>query len=243
MIGCCAAAKRTLHSTDSPGAAEFGEWEGLRLNGGALALDLGAEAGGEVGAVFAHRVEIDLGVDLQADPGAGDELAGRADAAEGARFLGQRGEAVPDVGADLLELADGIELQIHEDERQIAITQEKVGAAEGLVGSAAADPEESLADVDARRLRIEGAPSIDQRCMAIFADGLAENLVEHQSASRPGGFGHQLDHRAGGKSGFIEARDAGFVILHGHGSPLGTGMRPRKTFPKQLTKLDDFGVH
>lgn len=213
------------------------------MNGGTLALDLGAEAGGEVGTIFAHGAEIDLGVDLQADPGAGDELARRADAAKGARFLSQRGEAVPDVGADLLELADGIELQIHEDERQIAIAQEEIGAAEGLIDSAAAYPEEALADVDACRLGIEGTPPIDQRCVAVLTDGLAEDLVEYQSASGPGRLGHQLDHGAGGKPGFIEAGDAGFVILHGRRRPVGTGVSLRETFPKQLTKLDDFGVH
>ena len=54
-------------------------------------------------------------------------------------------EPMPESGGDLTELALGDEVEIENDEWEIAVAQEEVGALEGLLGFGAAEPDEVAA--------------------------------------------------------------------------------------------------
>lgn len=104
------------------------------------------------------------------------EATGEGEAAvrsgdEGARSQGDEGragvarlnfEAMPEGVGDLAEFAFGDEVEIEEDEGEVPIAEEKVGAFEGLLGLGAAEPDEVAALGVAVRAGVEGVSAIDE---------------------------------------------------------------------------------
>lgn len=69
---------------------------------------------------------------------------------------------MPEVVGDLAEFAFTDEVEIEEDEGEVAIAQEEIDALEGLLGFMAAEPEEETALFVAVGGGIEGIASIDE---------------------------------------------------------------------------------
>ncbi len=80
----------------------------------------------------------------------------------GARVASLNLEAMPESGGDLSQFAFGGEVEVEEDEREIAIAQQEVGALEGLLGFGAAEPNEVTAFFVPVRSGIEGVAPVDK---------------------------------------------------------------------------------
>ena len=95
--------------------------------------------------------------------GAGDHRARGEDEAGDAGGLDGALEAIPLRGGDAAEFGVGIAAEVEDDEREIAIAQEEIGAAEGFIGSAAADPEQAGKHGFASGGGVEMIVPVDQR--------------------------------------------------------------------------------
>jgi hypothetical protein len=115
----------------------------------------------ELGAGEVEVVEGEGGGEGEAEVGVGDNFWGGGEGEEGGTgFFGEGAEAVPGAGGDALEFAEGVELEVEEDEGEVAVAEEEVGGFDGLDGVVAADPEKMVKG--AMRLRVERIVAIDQ---------------------------------------------------------------------------------
>lgn len=80
----------------------------------------------------------------------------------GSGFAGLDLEAMPEGGGDLAELAVRGEVEVEENEGQVAIAEEEVGALQGLGGLGAAKPDEAAAEFVAVGGGVEGVASVDE---------------------------------------------------------------------------------
>lgn len=96
------------------------------------------------------------------ESGAGDEVFGSEDEEGDAGLFGEIAEAVPGRGGDLAELFERVELEVEDEEREVAIMEEEVGATEGFVGAVAADPEETGTRSRAVGGGVEGVAAVDE---------------------------------------------------------------------------------
>jgi hypothetical protein len=79
-----------------------------------------------------------------------------------AGLFGEVAEAVPGRGGDLAEFFERIELEVEDEEGEIAIVKKEVGAADGFLGIVAANPEEAGAGGGAVRSGVEGVAPINE---------------------------------------------------------------------------------
>jgi len=105
---------------------------------------------------------------------------------------------MPDGRRKTLELAGRREVQIEEDEREVAVAKEKVSALDGLGNLAAADPEELLTLEIAVGGGIEGIASVDEGEGEIAFFG--EELGNEQSHALAGMWGDDFVEAAGFES-------------------------------------------
>ena len=92
---------------------------------------------------------------------------------------------MPEVGGDLAEFAFADEVEVEEDEGEVTIAQEEVGALEGLRGFVAAEPDEVAAWFVAVGSGVEGVAAIDE------GDGEVTGFVEEfrdEEGDAGGGF-------------------------------------------------------
>ena len=112
---------------------------------------------------------------MQPEVGAGDDLSGGECDEGGGGLFGEVAEAEPGGARDFLEFFGFVELQVHEDEREVAVAQEEVGRSDCLGGFAAAYPEELLAEFGAGARGIEAVTAVDENDGALVTDGCVEN--------------------------------------------------------------------
>lgn len=95
----------------------------------------------------------------------------------GSGIAGLDFEAMPESGGDLAQFAFGDEMEIKEDEREISVTQEEIGALEGLLGFGTAEPDEMAAFFISIRGGIEAVAPIDkgEREVAFFVEELGND--------------------------------------------------------------------
>jgi hypothetical protein len=79
-----------------------------------------------------------------------------------AGLFGEVAEAVPGRGGDLAEFFERIELEVEDEEGEIAIVEKEVGAADGFLGIVAANPKEAGAGGGAVGSGIEGVTPINE---------------------------------------------------------------------------------
>ena len=151
----------------------------------------------------------------------------------GTAFAGLVAETMPSGGGEAFEFPGGREMKIEEDEREVAVAEQKVGALDGLGDLAATDPEELLAFEIAVRTGVEGIASVDE---------------SERKVSLPGKkFGNQQGHALAGMRGddFVEA--AAFKgKVRGVGSFLrrrGGTMRGRELLTKLTAEIFNFQKH
>lgn len=80
----------------------------------------------------------------------------------GPRVAGLNFKAMPKSGGDLAELTFGDKVEVEEDEGEVSVAEEKVGALDRLLGFRAANPDEAAAFFVTVRGRVEGVASIDE---------------------------------------------------------------------------------
>ena len=80
----------------------------------------------------------------------------------GTRFAGLDFKAMPEGCGDLAEFAFGDEVEVEEDEGEVSISKEEVGALDGLLGFGTTDPDETAAFFVAVRSGVETVSSIDE---------------------------------------------------------------------------------
>lgn len=98
----------------------------------------------------------------EAKSGTGNERPGRKGEESGAGTAGEVAQAVPGRGRDPAEFPKGVELEVEDDEREVAIAQEKIGTAKRFPAVLAAHPEEAGTGGGAIRGGIEGVVPIDE---------------------------------------------------------------------------------
>jgi hypothetical protein len=96
------------------------------------------------------------------ESGAGDEVFGGEGEEGGAGLFGEVAETVPGRGGDLAEFFVGVELEIEDEEGEVAVVEEEVGATEGFFGIAAADPEEAGTGSEPVGGGVEGVAPVDE---------------------------------------------------------------------------------
>lgn len=89
-------------------------------------------------------------------------MFGSEDEEGDAGLFGEVAEAVPGRGGDLAEFFERIELEVEDEEGEIAIVEKEVGAADGFLGIVAANPEEAGAGGGAVGRGVEGVASINE---------------------------------------------------------------------------------
>ena len=94
--------------------------------------------------------------------GAGDEVAGGEGEEGGAGLAGEVAEAVPGCAGDVLEVAEGIELEVEGEEREVAVAEKEVGATERFIDVAATDPKEAGTGLGTVGGGVEGITSVDE---------------------------------------------------------------------------------
>ena len=171
--------------------------------------------------------------------GAGDDLPWRECDEGGGGLFGQIAQAEPGGAGDLVELFGFVELQIHEDEREVAVAQEEIGGLDGLGGLAAAHPEELLTEFAAGCSGIEGIAPIDQDDGALVGDGGVEDTGDEETATtgRDGAGTGDFGESATGDANSIEAGGTGFdgVTRRALGSLVGV----RKLLAQAFAELQD----
>lgn len=109
---------------------------------------------------------------------------------------------MPEVGGDLAEFAFADEVEVEEDEGEVAIAQEEIDALEGLLGLMAAEPEEATALLVAVGGGIEVVAAIDE------GDGEVAWFVEkfRDDERHPGGGfgGHDFAEMSIGELQFLK---------------------------------------
>jgi len=80
----------------------------------------------------------------------------------GSGIAGLGFESMPEIAGDLPEFAFADEVQIEEDEREVSVSQQKVGTLEGLLGLVAADPDELAAALIGVGRGVESVAAIDE---------------------------------------------------------------------------------
>lgn len=109
-------------------------------------------------------MEEEVGVgEGELEGGGGDEGAGGEGEEGGAGLTGEVAKAVPGGGGDGIEFGGGVELEVEDEEGEVAVAEEEVGAAEGFVGVVATDPEETGAGGGSVGGGVEGVAAVDQR--------------------------------------------------------------------------------
>lgn len=107
-------------------------------------------------------VEVEVSGEGEAAVWGGDDRA-RGHGDEGsAGVAGLDLEAMPEGGGDLAEFALGDEVEVEENEREVAVAEEEVGAFEGLFDFGAAEPDEVAALGIAVGGGVEGVAAIDE---------------------------------------------------------------------------------
>lgn len=146
-------------------------------------------------------------------------MFGSEDEEGDAGLLGEVAEAVPGGGGDFAEFFERVELEIEDEEGEVAIVEKEVGAADGFIGIVTTDPEEAGAGGGAVRGGIEGVAAIDEgergsvQCTVfsiqwgvfsiqwrrvLFA---LEEFGEDEGESGSGAGGREFGEGAGGKGG------------------------------------------
>ena len=102
--------------------------------------------------------------------GTGDEGTGGEEEEGGAGLVGKVAKAVPGGGGNLAKFFERVELEIEDQKGEVAITEEKVGTAEGLFGMVATDPEEAGTGGGAVGSGVEGIATVDEgeRCVLLL---------------------------------------------------------------------------
>jgi hypothetical protein len=108
-------------------------------------------------------LESKSGTQSEATVRRGEARSGREREEGGSRSAGFGPEAVPDRVGNPLQFTSGSQVEIEEDEREIAIAEEEVGALDCLHRFPATDPEDALAFFRAVGCRIKGIVTIDER--------------------------------------------------------------------------------
>lgn len=139
-------------------------------------------------------------------------------------------EPMPRGGWGLAEFAFGGEVEVEEDEWEVAVAEQKVGAMKGLPGARAAEPDEVLAAGVAVGGGVEAILPVDQH------EGEVALLVE-EFAENEGGSGRRMgrDDFAELPGGKLEGSRHRFFGGSWNGSPVGR----REFFPELLPKMFD----
>ena len=108
-------------------------------------------------------LESESGTQSEATMRRGEAWSGRKRKEGGSGSAGLGPETVPDRVGNPLQFTSGSQMEIEEDEREIAIAEEEVGALDCLHRFPATDPEEASAFFRAVGCRIKGIATIDER--------------------------------------------------------------------------------
>ena len=126
----------------------------------------------------------------EAEVGVGDDFWGGGEGEEGgAALFGEGAEAVPGAGGDAGEFGEGVELEVEDDEGEIAVAEEEVGGFDGFAGLTAAHPEDLLAELGAGCVGIEAVAAIDEDDGALVGDGGVKEAADEEAAAAVGGAG------------------------------------------------------
>ncbi len=148
----------------------------------------------------------------------------------GATLVGLVSQAMPGGHGKAFEFASRSEMEIEQDEREIAVAEEEIGTLDGLGNLAATDPEELAAFEVAVRAGVEGIASVDEGEGEIAF--LGEEFRNEQSHALIGLRGDDFvdatsfEGEAGGGLGFFGKR--------------GSTMRGGELFAKFPAKFIDF---
>ena len=116
----------------------------------------------ELLAVLSEVGEGEEGGEGELKGGAGDEVMRSEGEEGGAGLLGEIAETIPRGGGNGAEFGERGELEVEGEKGKIAIAEEKVGAAEGLLGGVTANPKEAGAGLGTVGTRVEGVGSVDE---------------------------------------------------------------------------------
>ena len=164
---------------------------------------------------FFEIVEREGGAESELQSGAGNEVFGSEDEEGGTGLFGEVAEAVPGRGRDLAKFFERVELEIENEEGEIAIVEEKVGTAEGFFGVMATDPEEAGAGRGAVGGGIERVATVDESerfgCQFSvlswqlgswrFAFRVLKNLGQDEGEAGGGAGRREFGESAGGEGG------------------------------------------
>jgi hypothetical protein len=119
---------------------------------------------------------------------------------------------MPHAARDAAELGDGVELQVNDDHREVAVAQDEVGGLQRLGGGTASHPQEPGQHGGFLCVDVEAVGPVDQGHEAPGAREAAQEGVQH--LGRPGHrtVAHQLGEVAPGQAAAeerVEGRDAG----------------------------------
>lgn len=126
--------------------------------------------------------------------GAGEEGARREDEQCRSGLLGQVAQAVPGRRGNPAEFGERGELEVEDEEGEVAIAQKEVRATEALRDLAAANPQKALTGVGAVRGGVEGVISVDQGKLAclVARRGVVEQLGEQEGEAGSGSGGREF---------------------------------------------------
>jgi hypothetical protein len=166
-------------------------------------------------------------------------MFGGEDEEGGAGLLGEIAEAVPGRAGDAAEFGERVELEVEDEEGEVAVAQKEVGAAEGLVGLAAADPEEAGTGSGAVGGGVEGVAAVDEGERGAIngrRGGLLKNFGEDKGEAGGGTGGGKLGEGAGG-----EGRKARGGVNRGGGRFV--LMRLRESLPQLTAQVLEIQRH
>ena len=92
----------------------------------------------------------------------GDNVPGGEDEERGSGLPGEIAETVPGGCGDAAHFLNGVEEEIEDEERKVAVVQKEVAAAQGLIGIMTTNPEEAGTGIRTVGRRVEGIAAVDE---------------------------------------------------------------------------------
>jgi|TARA_B100000959_G_scaffold285494_1_gene360433 hypothetical protein len=106
--------------------------------------------------------ESEGGIEGELKGGAGDEVSGSKDEEGYPGLPGEIAEAVPGRTGDAAKFLERVEEKVEDEQRETAVVQKEIAAAQGLIAIPTANPEQTGAGIHAVGSRIKGVPAIDE---------------------------------------------------------------------------------
>lgn len=163
--------------------------------GEALPLDRDGESGRERRPWGGERREIEGALQGDAQLGAGNDGRGGKNKQGGVGLLEGALQPIPRGGGNAAEIARGGVAEIEEDELQVGVAGEEIGERQGVLHSAAAQPDEAAQIVGGPRAGVEIVGAVDEGRPAPIGANPVQNLTEEELGAATGRGADELGHR------------------------------------------------